>query len=272
MSFATDQALWYNNGVWGQLGYAVPNFGDDPKTLNQNIHYLVDVIGRNLFAVMHHHDVDLRTPPSINTLTRIHKLVTRARQILSARAVPPGTPDLESLHSSPAPLVHLIYPVPYFKVRNPHLKQYCGLILACLSEAMQHTENRKPIEFSTAFAGAVGQYLQRVYVMMATELFNVEPAKAKEPAFTLTDAELKAYDPGKFFTSTEMVDVVPPLGNVPTEDDLKELAQGIPATMLVGLARYPDGGPPPVALGAEVGQAGGASTTPTGAFAPAPTP
>jgi hypothetical protein len=240
-TFKTDQALWYNVGVWGELGYAVPNFGDDPATLNDGIQYLTSVVGRNLSAIMHHPDVDLRTPPSINTLTRIHKLVLRSRQILAGRDVAPGEPDMESVHTSPATMVHLIYPVPYFKVRNHHLKQYCGLVLNALSEMMQHTENRKPYEISTRFSGTVGQYLHRVYRLMATELFGIDPEQAKALDFTLTDADLKAYDPGKWFTSTEMIDTVSPLANVATEDDLQLLTDGIPATQLVGLSTYPSG-------------------------------
>src|SRR5437870_2801422 len=99
--FKTDQALWYNSGIWGKLGYAVPNFGDDPTSLNSAIYYLTSVMGRNLSAVMQTADADLRTPPRINTLIRIHKLVVRARGILSGRAVPPGTPEFEATHSAP---------------------------------------------------------------------------------------------------------------------------------------------------------------------------
>lgn len=275
MAFGTDQPLWYNNGVWGELGYAVPNFGNDPSTLNDGIHYLVSTIGRNLSAVMHHVDVDLRVPPSINTLTRIHKLIVRARGILASRQVAPGTPNMEAVHSSPSELVHLIYPVPYFKVRNAWLKQYCGLVLAALSEATQHTENRKPFEISTTFAGTVGQYLHRVYRLMGTELFGVAAADAAKLDFTLTDAQLAGYDPAKWFTSTELVDTVPPLQNVPTEDDLVVLTDGIPATLLVGLQKYPAGdlvAPIGTAAAAAATSAGASSSTPVASFAPAPSP
>lgn len=267
MQFKTDQALWYNVGVWGDLGYAVPNFGDDPTSLNSGIFYLVSVLGRNLQALMHHADVDLRVPPTINTLTRIHKLVLRARTILSARDVEPGEPDMESIHTSPGPLVQIIYPVPYFKVRNQFLKQYCGLVLNCLAEAMQHTENRKAYEISTRFSGIVGQYLHRVYRLMATELFGIDPEVAKALDFTLSAEDLAGYDPGKFFTSTEMIDTVAQLDQVPTEDDLVVLTNGIPATMLVGLSTYPSGDAPQGGLRAAAG-----TETPSGGFPPPPSP
>ncbi len=275
MLFKTDQALWWNNGVWGELGYACPNFGNDGHSLNNGITYLVDVIGRNLQAIMHHPDVDLRTPPTINTLTRIHKLIVRSRAILSGRDVEPGEPDMEAVHSSPAGEVFLIYPVPYFKVRNKFLKQYCGLILNSLAEAMQHTENRKAFEISTGFSGIMGQYLHRVYRLMATELFGIDPEVAKALDFMLTNEDLRGYDPGQWFTSTEMVDTVPDLNQVPTEDDLVVLTNGIPATLLVGLAKYPSGDPPPANPAAAAAGKGKGKTKTSGkspAFSKPPSP
>jgi hypothetical protein len=56
--------------------------------------------------------------------------------------------------------------VPFFKVRNPFLRRWAGLILVSLAEAMQHTENRRETEISTAFAGQVGQYVKRGYINM----------------------------------------------------------------------------------------------------------
>jgi len=272
-NFATDQVLWYNNGIWGELGYAVPNFGNDPATLNSGIKYLADVIGENLFRVMQHTDADLRTPPSINTLARINKLILRARTIMAGRDVPASEPTMESLHASPAPQDFLIFPVPYFKVRNPWLKEYCGLVLAALSEAFQHTENRKAYDFSTTFSGLVGQYLHRVYRLMCTELFGVPVEEASRLDYTLTDAVLASYDPTKFFTQTEMTDTVPILANVPTEDDMQPLRDGIPASLLVGLCIYPTGALVSGAGGVTTAASGSTATTPsTSAFQPAPSP
>lgn len=270
MAFQTDQPLWYNNGVWGELGYAVPNFGNDPNTLNETIHYLTSVIGRNLSAIMHHPDVDLRSPPTINTLTRIHKLITRARTILGSRDVESGEFRMEPVHSSPAQLEFLIYPVPFFKVRNGWMKQYCGLILAALTEAYQHTDNRIAFEISTQFSGTLGQYLHRVYRLMAVELFGVPIEAAKALDFTLTAEQLASYRPEAVFTSTEMIDTMPPTALVPTEDDVRVLTDGIPASLLVGLSTYPSGALAGAAVVSGSTQTGTVSAT--GAFSPAPSP
>ena len=281
--FGSDEILWYSppGTVWGELGYACPNFGANPTTLNSTIASIVSMMGGNLFAIMHHSDADSRTPPTINTLIRIHKLVVRARTILSGRALPPAALRMEPTHTTPSPESFLLFPCPYFKVRNGYLKEWAGLLLNALGECCQHTENRIEYEISTSFAGLISQYLQRIYVRMASELFLVPIADAQKPDFTLSDAQLAAFDPTKFFTSTELVDTVPPLDMIPTENDLTILRAGIPATMVLGLQRYPTGGNPLQFLNPTVAPSsagGGASggnataTAGTGSFIPPPGP
>lgn len=239
MAFRNDAFLWYNVPGWAELGLAVPNFGDDKASQNGTIRYLVEVTGRNLSAIMWHQDARLRVPPSINTLTRLHKLCTRARDILAGRQVPAGKLNMESAHAVPAPESFLIYPVPYFKVRNPWLKEYCGYTLLALTEAMQHTENAKGIEISMDFSGMFGQYMRRIYKLMCTELLKIPASAAEDPGFTLTEEQLGAYDPSKYFTSTELIDTVPDTLSIPTEDDLQVLTDGIPAINLPPLTTWP---------------------------------
>lgn len=238
-SIRTDAILWYNVGKFGESGYAVPNWSDDVASMNETIIDLVGTIGRNLFAVMHHDDADLRVPPSINTIKRIHKLCLRARQIIAGRAVPANRDKMETAHSRPAPEVFRVYPCPYYKVRNSWMRQYAGLMFIALTEAMQHTENRQPFEISTDFAGLIGQYVTRVYTRMAMELLGVSQELALKPEFVITDEILNAYNPAKFFTSTELVDTVPPFTHVFTEDELQPLADGIKVTDLPDLSPYP---------------------------------
>lgn len=235
----TDAVLWYNVGQFGQLGYGVPNPSDDPGSLNPVIIDLVSVVGRNLFRIMHHEDCDLRTPPSINTVRRIHKLYIRLGQILESRAVPPGENNMETDHVQPAGEIFRVFPVPYFKVRNAFLKRWAELIMMMLSEAMQHTENRKSMEISTTFQSAIFQYMRRVYRSMAAELFGKKRAEVHAEGFILTELELLAYKPQEFFTSTELVDTVPHLGHVFTEDRLSVISEGIPISSLPDLKPWP---------------------------------
>jgi hypothetical protein len=241
--FKTDQALWYNVGIWGKFGYAIPNFGDGAQTNNQTINYLVGSMGRNLSAIMHMPDVDVRTPPRINCLYKVHMLVMRARTIVGAYAVAPGTAQFEGQHISPGVDDQLIYPVPFFGVRNPFLRQYAGIVLACIADCMQSQENALPNDISTDFGAMVGSYLTRLYTRMACELFGIAPAVANVPGYTLQQADLNAYNPALFFTKTELIDVTPPVGERPTDMDLRVLTDGIPARQVAGICTYPDGTP-----------------------------
>jgi hypothetical protein len=158
-----------------------------------------------------------------------------------------------------------VYPTPYFKVRNSWLKSYASLILLALTEAIQHQENARPLEISTTFAGLFGQYIHRVYQRMAVELFQVPLADAQKPDFTLTEEQLAAYDPGKWFTQTELIDTVPDLTNWPTEDQLQPLTNGIAIPNLPVLPRWPSTGTNvPVATAQSAG-AGASFARPPGA-------
>lgn len=246
----TDSFLWYNVGGWKDYGLAIPNFGNDGRSKNETIRDLVETMGRNLAGIMWSDDANLRTPPSINVITAAHQLCTRCRSILSSRAVPPGKNLLIPDHTNPPVEDFIIFPVPYFKVRNPWLKRYCGLALIALSEAIQHTENARVMEVTTVFADKIGQYIQRIYQLMSIELLRVEQPEVgedgkypinhpKSPNFTLTDAQIRAYDPAKWFTSTEMIDVVPSFDLRPTEDQLQPLTDGVASSMVPKLGTWP---------------------------------
>ena len=235
----SDSIRWYNVGKFGEAGYAVPAWGNDVATLNPNIAELTDLIGQSLFALVHQEDADMRTPPSVNTLRTVHQLYVRAGSILTARAVPPGQTEFRTTHVSPAATVFKVYPVPYFRMRNPYIRRWTGLILMLKAEMCQHTENRKTMEITTKFAADVGKYLQRIYYNMSTELFGKTAADASKPGFILQDSDFTAYNPLSVVMPSEAVDVVPPFEYVFTEDQLDVLRQGIPVTMLPPLPTYP---------------------------------
>ncbi len=51
--FGTDEILWYDNGKWGQVGYAVANPNGKIWTNNSVIFQFHSLIGRNMFELMH---------------------------------------------------------------------------------------------------------------------------------------------------------------------------------------------------------------------------
>lgn len=235
----SDAVLHYDIGVFGELGYGVPNPSDDFATLNPTISEFVSGAGAQLFSIMHHPDADMRTAPRLNTLLRIHRLYESSSRLLVGRMVPHNVPDMEAKHIQTGGDVFRAHPCPYFLVRNPYLRRWAGYIMLMISEAMQHTENRRPIEISEDFAGLMGQYLRRVYREMAIELFGKTRDEVANPIFLLTDADFQSYDPTKLFPGTEAFDTVPALNRVMTEDQLGILRDGIPYTQLPNLKPWP---------------------------------
>lgn len=271
--FRNDAILWYCTPTWESLGLAVPNFGDDSQTLNENIADLVHSMGRNLQAVMCSTDAMLRTPPSPNTLIKIHKLIVRARDLMSSRSVGEADVQTEAEHVNPAPVAFRVFPTPFFQLRNSWMKMYCQYALWAISEAMQHTENRKAFVITERFSGSVGKFLRMIYTRMSVELLRVPKAEAEAPDFTLTDAHFAAYKPSEWFTSTEMIDTVPSL-KFPTEDDLFPLTEGVPVTELPTLKRYPGSANNPTDVGTDAaketsGSGGQTATGSSSSFFPA---
>lgn len=260
----TDSILWYNVGEFGDQGYAVPNWSDDIETNNVTIRELVDLVGANLFLVMHGDDVRLSSPPFANTIHRIHQLYARIGYILQSRARKESDLRFEATHSTPAIEGFRVYPVPYFKVRNAWMKRWCELGLRCIGEMMQHSENTVPDEISIQFAQTVGKYMNRIYVNLATELFGISRDVAEKEGFLLSPEQLAAYEPSKFVTSTERIDTVAPVRQILTEDAMYTIRSGILVSQLPPLTPYPSGA-------ITSGTASGAAATPaTGPIMPVP--
>jgi len=239
-NITTDGILWYNVGVYGQMGYAVPNPSNDIGTLNPNMIDFTNGIGRGLFYIMHHEDVDLSTPPTVETLYRIHQLVVYMRRLVAARIQPDGELPFNPEHVSPAGEVFLVWPVPFHKVRNMTLKRWARYALYLLAELFQNSENRRLMNVYSKVGERIGGYLGRkIYFEMATEFFGKSPDDAKKPEFLLTDEDFAAYNPTALRPDWEANDPVPAIDNVFTEDRMAYLSAGIPLHELPPLQPYP---------------------------------
>lgn len=235
----TDSILWYNVGVYGEMGYAIPNPSNDIGSLNPNILDFTDLMGKSLFYIMHHEDVDLVTPPTYNTLLRIHQMVKRSRQLVASRTQAYNEPAFEVEHISPSGEIFRVWPVPFFKVRNKAMSRWARYVLYAIGELFQHTQNRRSLNTYPEVGARIGGYLNKIYFEMATEYFGKKVEDAKVPGFLLTEEDFAAYNPAAFFTETEMVDTVPALDNVFTEDRKAHLAAGIPLHELPKLEPFP---------------------------------
>jgi hypothetical protein len=300
MAFSGSPVLFYDvpvGGIWGKLGFGVPNFGNRLVSRNIVILELVEVIGRNLQAIMLSDDAMSRTPPSINTIKEINKLVMRARQLLGTEQVMDNQDRMVGMHGQNDKQAFLIFPTPIFEVRNRWMKTYAYYVMHALAEAIQSTENAtSPFEITNIFAGQVGQYFVRILKRMACELLMINPQDKTVPvltnglpnwgAFTLSDAQINAYSPSTWFSPTELIDTVYPTGDIPDTIALEFLTNGIPSVDLPKLGAYPvtifdteaDNNPDPSTLAQGTGATnppatGGAAAvagTTSVAFAPPP--
>lgn len=239
-NITTDAILWYNVGVYGEIGYAVPNPSNDIGSLNPNMLDFTNGIGRGLFFIMHHEDVDLSTPPTVETLWNVHQLVMHMQRLVASRIQPDNELPFNPEHVRPAGEVFHVWPVPYFRVRNQTLKRWARYTLYLLAELFQNSENRRLMNVYGKIGERIGGYLKRkIYYEMATEFFGKSPDEAKQPNFRLSDEDFASYNPSALRPDWERDDPVPALDNVFTEDRMARLAGGIPLHELPKLQPYP---------------------------------
>ena len=74
--FESSAIPWWNNGVWGKCGYAVPNDGGKPTSGNEQMRRVVNFIGLELFSLMHKPDVQFDRPFNLEWLQAMNKMLT----------------------------------------------------------------------------------------------------------------------------------------------------------------------------------------------------
>lgn len=253
MPFGTDQVLLYDCDPWNKLGFGVPAFGsENVGTLNRSIHGLADEIGRNQLFVMTHVDAMRLQPPSRNTVERIGKMINRVQSILVSRQKDYPEIRLEEGHARPAPLIWTIHPVPYFRVtlvRNKWLAEYNDLVMIALTNIYQHSDNNLALTITSTMAKDVWQYFREIKIRLGSELLALKVEDLKKDEFQFGEAHYANYHPDNVVVNIEALDKPGPIFNLPTEKDLYELLQGIPATIVLPfLKQYPIG-PVPGATG-----------------------
>lgn len=241
---------WYNLGIFAGQGLAVPNWGLNPTTLNGPIAALVLKVGHNLQNVMLRPDAWQATPPSLNTVSDMVRLINRFRQIVNGRTVAEGIGRLQLMpgNATPSPTTFTVFPTPYFTCVNQWMAEYAQLMLLMLTDAMQSGENAKPLEITEPFAQLVSQYVNRANTLIATDLLQIpvpspqtavgpgQPtADPTDPAFVITQTMLNAYAPSKWFTPTELTAVSPQPQTILTKASLGPLTSGLLTTNLPNL-------------------------------------
>lgn len=247
--FRTDAPPWYNNGVWGQLGCAVPQTGKILHTQNAKIWGLVQDVGAHLFSTLWKYDDRLLTAfPTRNCMYEIYRLIIVGRKVINDMTIPNGESPPVVIHGTPAYQMFVLYPVPLYGQLGcvqPFLRYATERALLMLTEIMQHQDNARDNWVTPVFAQAVMPYLQDILITMATGYFGFSRADASKPDFVIPDTNwgsdpATGYDPSKWSISQEATSTRPPVGWKPTEEDLDPI-RGLPASRVIPFCQpWPD--------------------------------
>lgn len=251
VEFGTDRPLLYDVDPWNKLGFAVPNFGDNVGTLSSSIHNLADFIGKVQLFVMTHVDAMREQPPSINTVIRLMKALNRIQSVLSFRQKLDNEVRTEGTHGSPALRAWNIHPTPYFAsgfLTNHWLSEYNELTMLALTNIYQHSDNNLSLTITQAFAQDIYKYFRDMRILIGGELLGLKKTDVAADDFmfdvSATGPQVLGYNPSSFTINFEAMATPGPIEAVPTEDDMRVLFKGIPATIVKNfVAQYPTIGP-----------------------------
>lgn len=233
-AFSSSEIWWWDNGKWGECGYAIPNDGGKPVSGNETMRRVVNFMGQELFTLMHRPDVKFKRPFNLEWLRDFNKMLTLGIKRLGDHSV--GFTDNrtgDAAHAISTNQAFIVYPVPFFgmRIRQEDAKFWCGELLLLISEMIQHSDNdydNDVTDFSTSFCQ---QKLQRIQGDMAMKYLGFSRDQIEAPNFVVPETALAAenYNPGSLFTDSEMTQERMPNEWWPTANDLTPIA-GIPLT------------------------------------------
>jgi hypothetical protein len=233
--FGTSEILWWNNGIWGKAGYAIPNDGGKPTTANETMWRIHSFIGREMFNLMHRTDVKLSRPFNAEWLFDLNKMLKLGMKRLGDYSV--GWSDNrngDAMHALNTPKAFLYYPVPFFggRIRQSDASRWCGITLRLLSEIQQHSDNDYDDNITDQATSYIQSQLLRIQQDMAMKYLGYTRQEVEDPTFTVDDTKFArgTYDPGALFTQSELVEERMPEQWWPQSNDLTPIA-GIAANV-----------------------------------------
>ena len=244
-SFSGSPIWWWNNGIWGDAGYAIPNDGGKPSSGNETVVGIHSFIGAELFGLMHEPDVYMSRPFNAFWLKDLNRLLELGIKRLGDAAV--GWTDRrqgDSPHATNTTQSFIVYPVPYFggRVRQQDAKRWCGWVLQGLGELMQHSDNAYNDDITDFGASYAQGFLNRVRKDMAMKYLGATREQVEDPAYVVPENAFDAgvYDPAKLRTRRELTQERGPQQWRPQTNDLTPI-NGIPMHVAKQWAqRWPD--------------------------------
>lgn len=245
-TFDTAEILWYDNGIWGQAGYAIPNPMRKTLTSNEDIYALHQLVGRTMFELLHRRDsVCFVAPPHKQFWFELHMmLITARRRLAQLTRADNDSNGLEVKHAQPVKRMFTVYPVPYFgeRIRQADIRKYTTIAMLLLSEIMQHADNERPTYVTERFTATMGKFIQEILAQMAMKYFNKTREEAYKPDFALADADFANYNAAAVMLDVEMSEERPPDDWWPTTNDLSNI-KALPIAKALLLAKAWPSGP-----------------------------
>jgi hypothetical protein len=231
--FGTSEILWWNNGIWGQAGYAIPNDGGKSTTANETMWRIHAFVGRELFNLMHRTDVKMSRPFNAEWLFALNKMLKLGMKRLGDYTV--GWSDDrngDALHALNTPKAFMYYPVPFFggRIRQGDASKWCGITLRLLSEIQQHSDNDFDDNVTDLSTSYIQGQMLRIQQDMAMKYLGYSRAEVEADGFVVEDERFAkgVYNPSALFTESELIEERMPEQWWPQANDLTPIA-GIPA-------------------------------------------
>lgn len=249
--FTNDSILLFDEGIWGELGYGVPNMGANEAnyhTTNITLARLVDEIGSHIFNIAHTTDARKPTFPDVGTLKKIDGMITSFRLMVDNRLHRPSQERLQAVHASPTPMPFKLYPCPYFYLPNKHFREWISYGFLAVTELVQHSDNEEMFQIDIRAAQIASRFIRTIHEYLAIEVLRIPAEEVRQKdengqliPFNITEQHWQAYQPAEWDTDLEADYVRAPLQTRPAEYDRSILARGIDAPHAMMVARYIDG-------------------------------
>lgn len=247
-----NSLLWYGEQIptLRPLGLVVPNPGRQDHTNNATVQNLVADVTQHIQAFMITTSAQKPDFPAIKTVTELIKAVSTTIKRIEASVIAANLTRVEGETPEHRYYAWKFFPVPLYgrQIQNRWLRRYAEQGLSAVVDMMHSRDNDLlEVTLTQAFADAVLPKFRRLYGQIAVDLFNKDPALAFAEGFSLTNDDVKNYDPAKFIPEVLVNSTLPrDPALVFTNYELGEVLQGVEAPLLpAGMNPFPNSFPEP---------------------------
>jgi hypothetical protein len=229
LAYESAAIWWWDNGIWGAAGYAIPNDGGKPLSGNETVRRIVKFIGKEMFSLMHRPDVKFSRPFNSEWLWDLHKMLKLGIKRMNDHAIGwTDDRDGDADHATNTRQAFTIFPIPFFgeRIRQADASAWAGQVLLLLSEIMQHSDNDYDDNITDALASRVQLALKRIQKDMGMKYLGYTREQVEAPDWEPKDDDFgpEKYKPDALFTSQELIEERMPDQWWPSTNDLTPIA------------------------------------------------